>query len=736
MKLSLLKTHKVFFIFFTSVIAIFLWKVITMQGSFINADYLRQFYPWSQFYSESIKGLNFPFWCRYIGSGFPLMAEGQIGGFYPFNILIFLLLPFKIAYNYSILLHFIIAGISSYFYARRLGSDEWGGSLAALLFCFGSAYAGCFYNIVTLKTLAWFPLVLLLFEIFFNSKKKRFIILAAVVIGTQFLAGFLQMAAYAFFFYLVYMLYGFKIYRIRVKDRVIPLLILIGLPILISLPQTLLTYQLAGFSARQGASLGFALWKSFPPVCALSIVFPRWLDFLGPQLYIGILSILFLIYSLLCLKDSSRLRPLFLIGILSFLFALGRYNPLYVGLLKTIGFYSFRNPSKFLFFTLFAISILSGVGFTRFFNKQDKGRRALSLKIFSYFLACSLVIFFASRILLVRFKGIIIDSLNQYVVKHVYGKPYHRYDLEAYLEKVQGLYRLFLKGINLQDIFVIMSLALIVVGLIFAIFILKRKGNKLNILRVPVFCIIFIDIFIYSFYGTGFRGNIKPFSELKPTHEEILASIRSDRELFRILPFGILSEDMPDWAIPNTNILEGIDSIGIYTPLAQGTYKSRLGVLEVVDDSLGLLPPSDDAILQKHDLLRVLNVKYIMTPYQLRYGFLKELLEEDGMRLYLVKDYLPRAFFTESVNGVVNEIKPQHIEIIEYRSGLIKISVSTQRKGFILFSENLYPGWNAYVDGEKVDIIAAWDIIQAVEVDKEDHEVLFEFKPDISGKIR
>ena len=209
MKTSYIRKNIGFIIFFGFTMFIFLGKHIFMKEGMLKGDFIVQFYPWMKIYAEALKNFTFPFWTRYFHSGFPLMAEGQIGGFYPLNILMFFILPFKVAYNYSVIIHFLLAGGFSYAYSRRLGADQWGGALSALLFCFGSAYAGAFYNIVTLRTLVWFPAVLLLIECYISRKRTFYIILAALISGMQCLAGFIQVAVYSAIFYFIYMVYRF-----------------------------------------------------------------------------------------------------------------------------------------------------------------------------------------------------------------------------------------------------------------------------------------------------------------------------------------------------------------------------------------------------------------------------------------------------------------------------------------------------------------------------------------------
>ena len=385
-----MKKHAGFIAFFAFVIVFYFWELICMKSAFLGGDYASQFYPWSQIYATSIKQFIFPFWTRFFHSGFPMIAEGQVGGFYPLNLLFFFALPFKIAYNYLVVCHFLLAGIFTYMYSRKLGACQWGGSIAALIFCFGSAYAGCFYNTVTVKTLIWVPFVLWLFENYFDTKRVRYILSAGVILGMQLVAGFAQVACYSAAFYLVYLIYGLYLRKdIKIKD-LFSLAVAYLIAGVIFLPQFLLSWELVSVSVRAKASLGFALWGSFPPLNFMSVVFPYWISH-GTRFYIGIFSLIFLIVYLMRLKDDRKIRPLFVVFLLSIFLALGKYNPLFVLALKVTKFYSFRNPSKILFFAMFAASVMAGCGFTSFFEKKDL--RVKSLKNSSIFLGVMAGIF-------------------------------------------------------------------------------------------------------------------------------------------------------------------------------------------------------------------------------------------------------------------------------------------------------------------------------------------------------
>ena len=732
MKSGFIRKNAGFIIFFGFTLFVFLWKQIIMKEGMLDGDFIAQFYPWMKIYAQSVKDFSFPFWSRSFHSGFPLMAEGQIGGFYPLNILMFFLLPFKIAYNYSMILHFMLAGGFAYAYSKKLGADQWGGALAAFLFCFGSAYAGAFCSVVTLKVLVWFPLVLLLFEYFIVSKKSFYIIIAAVIAAMQFLAGHIQLASYAFIFYIVYMLCSFRLNQISFKKSMVLILSFSLLAITISFPQLILTYNLAQTTARTSSSLGFALWGSFSPVCLLNILFPRWLGFLGHQLFIGTFSLIFLLYGVIYYRKNSAIKVLMVVGFLSFFAALGKYNPLYIALLKVTGFYSFRNPAKFLFFTLFCASIISGVGFTRFFIEPDSKRIKLIAKIFSVIIASSVTLFFILKFLLILYREKLISFLQSYVLKHVLGKPYHRYSLDRYMQKVNNVYQAALESMSLNDFFVIFSLIMVFIVLFVSIWI-YRNPSKIRRLKAPIFCLIFLDLFIYSFYGTGFTNNAG-FNSVESYEGSILSILRSDDELFRIMPFDLKDGSFPFWAMPNANSLVKLDSVAAYTPLAEESYRQRLQALEVIDNSLGLMSPKNEALVDNYKLLRILNVKYLISSRNLNYSFLENVASDKNLFLYKFTDYLPRVFYTTNIKNTLKTQSTAVIKIIEYKDGFLSLEVFSSEDGFVIFSENYYPGWLVYVDDKKEKVIEIEGIIQGVAIAKGRHKVIFKFKPVFLGK--
>lgn len=726
-----MKKHYSFILIFIILIIVFFKEVIVMKSSFLSGDYLVQFYPWSKLYAASIKHFEFPFWTRYFNSGFPLVAEGQVGGFYPFNLVMFFLLPFEVAYNYSIILHFVLAGVFTYMYARKIGSDQWGGTLSALTFCFGSAYAGCFYNTVTMKTLIWFPLVLFLFEKYFDRKRIQYLIFSGLIIGIQFLAGFAQMAFYSLFFYMVYFLYGLRVAQKITFEDLLKFGVVVFISIIVFYPQLILSWQLMQLSNRSNASLGFALWGSFSPLNLLGVYFP-YTVIKGTTFYIGVLTIVFLINAVINVKQEIRVRPIFLIFLLSFFLALGVFNPFYVFLLKLTGLYIFRNPSKLLFFGMFSASVMAGWGFTRLCNFESHVAKNKTIRLFSVVTFIMLGVLLSLNIIFTLMKDAFLSMGKWYASHYIYGKAYHRYDISVYFDKVNDFYQQIVAHSSLNNVFTIASLLLCFSALLLVRYAVSTKETK-SWLKYVSMAFITIDLYLFSFYGTGFRGNMQPYTKIAYTHQNILRILKDDKGMYRIVPFDLTDGRMPWWVRPNANILVGVESIASYTPLVESNYNNALSGLEVVDCSLGLVSPSEEAVVNKLQLLRLLNVKYIVTARDLRFDFLEKLISEDSVSLYKLKNYFPRVFFSKEVDKQMEVDSEQRLRLVKYTDGFIKIALKTDKDGYVILSERYYSGWSVYVDGKKSMLIKAHDLIQAVKVNKGDHQILFKYEPVFFG---
>ena len=720
------KKENIYFIllFTAGVLAVF-FDITFLKKAFLKGDYLQQLFPWSTIYSASIKDLHLPLWIRSVQCGFPLFAEGQIGQLYPGNLLLFFTLPFRAAYNYSFLLHFIACGIFTFLFARKKGVDLWGGVLAAILICFGSAYAGCFVHLATLRTLSWFPLILLLLEEYLEKKKAGYLLFAALVGGMQLLAGSMQMALYAIFFYCFYFAYRSLEERRPILLFLRDIAVLAVAPFVIATPQIAATLQLSSHSNRLSLmTIDFALWNSFSPAAFIGSFMPYVGKIFskGNVIYVSVTGLFFATVALWLSGRKKEMRPLVLMLVVSVFLALGKFNPLYVWVLKTLKFYSFRAPSRLIFFAIFSLSILAGEGF-RYFQKKKEKIPGVIYGIFLSLLSVILAVFATAKFLLKYYGPEILQGAKTYVKNNIYGKPFHRYDLDTYMAGTEGFYENMKELFSFDNPYVLISVLTVLCAFLF-IYALKKEDKYRNFLKFASLIFISLELFIFSFFSKGIRAEIAPFEYIVPKQQKVFSILEKDKGLFRICPFG-RHEDMPVWLRPSMNAVYGLDSIAIYSPLVNQDYFLIMKGLGTVDDSIGIIPPEEKVLYEKLPLLKKLNVKYVVSTKELKHASLDSAVVDEGLYLYILKGYEGRFRLSGDAEG--KKDVTAYIQIVEYSSGKAKIEVESTSGGFLIFSEKFYPGWKAYIDGNRAEIIETLDILQAVKLESGEHTIIFKY---------
>ncbi|MFH1422772.1 MAG: hypothetical protein ABIH42_08695, partial [Planctomycetota bacterium] len=329
-------------------IGIFYPKFVTAEGAFLTADHSQQHFPWANLLSESIKEFKIPYWTSGIHCGFPILAEGQIGAFYLPNLLFYFFLSIKVAYAYITLFHFFLGGLFMYVYARSIGLRSLSSFFASILFVFGSTFAGGFYNVTSLKTLCWFPLALFLIEKLLRSRRLIYSLILGAVFGLSILAGYLQLAIYLCAFSSLYFIFRLafdreeKLKAGQVSHAVLLYLIAVIISLVISGWQLWLTFQLSFLSNRTGMSESFAYIGSFSPANFITFFYPALSGvFRGSVVYVGIITMIFI---LLSSAKQKRWKVILWMFIAAMFLALGKYNPLYILLIKLTRIYVFRVP--------------------------------------------------------------------------------------------------------------------------------------------------------------------------------------------------------------------------------------------------------------------------------------------------------------------------------------------------------------------------------------------------------
>jgi len=155
-------------IFLFGLAALFFIPYLTGQkipyaGDFTGSDLTELDLPLRQVAAESLKAGQMPLRTDRLANGFPVLAEGQAGVFYPPNLL-FVFLPFNWAVNLSFFLNFFLAGLFIYLYARVLKISPLGALFSAVAFSFSGFFIFRLKHLNLINAAVWLPLLFYLIE--------------------------------------------------------------------------------------------------------------------------------------------------------------------------------------------------------------------------------------------------------------------------------------------------------------------------------------------------------------------------------------------------------------------------------------------------------------------------------------------------------------------------------------------------------------------------------------------
>jgi len=370
-----LENKNYFFIFVFLVLSLlFFYRIVFLKNTFFIADLMTEHYPWKIFASDVVRTGKIPLWNPYNYSGMPFMANMQSGIFYPLNAF-FYVFDFVIAYKIYVVLHFVLAGFFMFLLMREYRVQIYASFFSAIIYAFNGFAAVRAEILSELGVYALFPLVFLFLKKSFE--KFKFANFFALFLALQFFSGHPQRVFYEIFAFSIYALFG-----VFEKKSLKPFLIFIYgvfLSFLISAIQIIPSIELFLNSHRvSGVPFSIRMLNSF--------ALKDFLRFINPfqsyssndwayACYVGIFAFLFCFYSLKSrFKEKKFFYAIFFISI--FLIT-GKNNPFFRIFKNFPLINAFRFPATMNILTVFAISILAGLGLEKL--KAKSGIKLLVL---------------------------------------------------------------------------------------------------------------------------------------------------------------------------------------------------------------------------------------------------------------------------------------------------------------------------------------------------------------------
>jgi len=375
----------------------FTWRIGVGGRVLAGGDVFSYFYPYWAEATRAIRALRLPGWNPYLFTGVPLVANSQVGFFYPLNWPLWLLFPPHRAVHVSMVVHLCLAAVTAYVWGRRgLRLGRPGAWAVGAAFALGGYMSAQLEHVNQLQGLAWLPLMLTLAgdmggprETWRGSETRhatdrtplltrrrvKAAAALALVIGLVLLAGHTQTAFITVLGTGVYAVLP-GLLRLFRRGGARPLagvgLLLVAAALLgagLAAVQLIPTWELSRLSVRAGGlPLNERVSFSLSPLHlgrALLPVFGNAVppDHLEHVAYVGSIGIVLAVLGMTggARRSSGdgtagleRDRPRsgardYVLLVMGVAFALGLYNPLYVLLARYVpGFAHFRVPARWL----------------------------------------------------------------------------------------------------------------------------------------------------------------------------------------------------------------------------------------------------------------------------------------------------------------------------------------------------------------------------------------------------
>lgn len=737
---------------------LFFHKLIFNFGQIIYPapDILYVTYTEKALFSHSIINyISLPFWNPYIFSGSPFLGNPTSAMFYPLNLL-FVFFPIGSAFGYMFAIDSFLIGIFTYLYSRTIKIDKFGSLISSVTIMFSgpmiaSVFAG---HPILSDAFIWFPLALLFFELMLVKRGLIFAILAGFTISLMFFAGAPQTAIYEILSLLIYFLIRsiFEAKNISefLKLSILPI-IAITVGILTASVQLLPSLEFSEFSPRgNGISYAFASDFSLHPYQILSFIFPYFFgspvngtywakgNFWELNGYIGILPLTFALLALFSKKNKYTFIFL-IIGLFAVLHALGKYSFLFSLFFHYVpGFDNFRVPSRFLFIYAFSFSILSGIGVSFLINNLINKAKLINRKIFVLIPAA--ILFLICFLLFIGTSKTIVSIYEKYILRNSFAV---------------GINHTTLYKQTLNDILIF---SIIILAVYIAIILERKKIMKIYHLKIFILFLVILDLWLFGSRLINTRSIKETF---KPT--AIITEILKDKSAYRV--FDITNDYIP---LLGKNRIESITG---YHSLYLKTYRDFLWSVGKHSDT----PYESSFQIYSVDnsiLLNLLNTKYLISDKELNVqGFSKILISDTPVEyfprsnpiyyLYENTNLLPRAYLVpnailatdkhQALNLLTDKnFNPKKYVVLENQSNNIKthnssefkeinflrnnynklsINVALKASGFLVLSEINYPGWVAYDNGKKIEILKANYILRSMFLPKGKHNITLEYNP-------
>ena len=428
-------------------------------------------------------------------------------------------------------------------------------------------------------------------------------------------------------------------------------------------------------------------------------------------LYTGILPLALL--GFVSLRSNGPRRFVIfggLTAVLSLVLAFGHHTPLYKLVYLLPGFDRFRAPSKILVLWGFSVALLAGLGMDgllRYVKEKHTRRLVLLLSLVISLIVMDLT-FRADRSLILRF-------FSPFVLPSaIPGKT----------AEAMGIVASEFHRLTLLTSFILL-LALL----------MRRNLLPVSVGAASLCALLLVDLGYV--HGKAVRHDNAIYQTMDRIKQSLDASLGQDKTPYRVGSFK-------NRLGANLEMVLGYQTVGGFTALFPSGYYEYMNAYtenRLPEGWVNLFyGTARNAVL-----MDLLNVKYEIShtthSYALRESFLPrafmvadyQILEREEILNFMTEpSFDPRKTLVFEKDGLM-ESPPRYpsrqsdasgvFELTLYRPDAMVIETRTSEPGYLVVSENFYPGWKASVDGHRQRILRGNYLFRVIELPEGKHKV-------------
>lgn len=686
-------------------------QVVLGLQTFVVRDYGFFSYPLAHFQKQLFWHGEIPFWDPYNYCGAPFLAQWNTMPLYP-GALIYLLLPLNWSLSFFCLLHLWFGGLGMYFLARRWTGNNFASAFAGTVFSFNGVSLNLLMWPSHTATFAWMPWVVLAVESAWGGGARR-ICLAVLAGAMQMLAGGPEIIFFTWVILLVLWIQQLFLGTLPRAKLICLFPLMVVLVIALTSVQLLPFLDLAGHSERHGnfADLRWSMpasgWANYlvPMLYGntrnMGGVFFQYDQLWTSSYYLGIGTVWLALLAILPPRES-RVRPLSVLVIIAFVFALGENTFVYPALRNIFPALSMVTyPVKYVLLITFIAPLLAAFTLAKLVGTESAGFKNWIVTV--------------GAILLASIGGIIFCAIQF---------PHPGDDTQATI--INGLTR---------------AVILLVTGVV----LIKARGNGNAFHRIAplvLICIAWLDVLTHepqqnpTVRPSVYQADLAR-QKLEMDPQPVLGGSRA--MLSSLAFFKFVHTALPS---PENNFLVGRLAYGADANLLDGVPKVD-GFFSLIprecDDFQSLLygaTNSDYPALEDFMEVSQLTAPDQIYHWQVRTNFMPLITagqkpvfldDADAQRAMTRPDFDPRriVILSSGDKALVTVTNRSMARVLSYGFGLANVDAQVDASGpsLIVISQTYYHDWRAFVDGTSTPLLRANDAFQAVEIPSGKHQL-------------